>query len=94
MKKIKTEIEKFEHEEDWSSDEMAFFPKGKKGVKLVWQLSRNIASEHMQKYVTIGVIASCFPQNTGEQIEAIIEEFEAEKSARPSLVIKEVKNGK
>lgn len=56
--------------------ELSIFPKGKAGAKMVYQLSKNISPEHQEKYISIGVLVSAYPDKTGYEIEKIIEEFE------------------
>ena len=70
--------------------ELSIFPKGKRGVIMTYQLSQNIAKEYQQQYISIGVLASVYPDKTGQEIMDFIEEFEV-KEERPELVIKEIK---
>lgn len=58
--------------------ELSIFPKGKAGAKMVYQLSKNINPKHQERYISIGVLVSAYPDKTGYEIEEIIEEFEKE----------------
>jgi len=58
--------------------ELSIFPSGKAGAKMAYQLSKNIRPEHQEKYISIGVLISAYPNKTGYEILKIIEEFEKE----------------
>ena len=59
--------------------EVSFFPEGKKGVKLMYQLSHNIRKDKWQEYISLGVLASTYPEATGNDLLKLIEEFKREK---------------
>ena len=69
--------------------ELSIFPKGKAGAKMVYQLSQNIRPEHQERYISIGVLSSAYPDKTGREIEELVKEFE-KKEERPELVITEI----
>ena len=69
--------------------ELSIFPKGKSGAKMVYQLSQNIRSEHQERYISIGVLASAYPDLSCREIVELVEEFEV-KEERPELVIREI----
>ena len=69
--------------------EHSLFPKGRRGVEMTYQLSQNIAKEYQQQYISIGVLASVYPDKTGQEIMDFIAEFEV-KEERPELVIREL----
>ena len=56
---------------------------------MTYQLSQNIAKEYQPQYISIGVLASVYPDKTGQEIMDFIEEFEV-KEERPELVIREL----
>tara|TARA_R110002020_G_scaffold471071_1_gene697483 strand:+ start:63 stop:344 length:282 start_codon:yes stop_codon:yes gene_type:complete len=55
--------------------ELSIFPKGKAGAKMVYQLSQNIRPEHQEKYISIGVLASAYPDLSCRKIVELVEEF-------------------
>ena len=59
--------------------EVSFFPEGKKGVKLMYQLSHNIRKDKWQEYISLGVLASTYPDATGNDLLKLIEEFKREE---------------
>lgn len=51
------------------------FPKGKKAVEFVSQLSENMRPSVHQKYITLGAVCAAFPEVHTEKIISILKEL-------------------